>query len=180
MNKAALQISPALSFQQPQVKSAAKVKYFQFGIPAGFPSPADDHLQNSLDLNAHLIKHPAATFIAHVNYIASSEAPSNDMQELNHSPMVHCSHITDKSKLSSVSLQAQYINLAISLGEHRCGQSLYARAHIEMRNFPKSHFRFRVMIVHKPQNRTKNEQVSERPIRQPTYKELEIVLHTKT
>ena len=30
---------------------------------AGFPSPADDYLAGQLDLNAHLIKHPAATFL---------------------------------------------------------------------------------------------------------------------
>ncbi len=30
---------------------------------AGFPSPADDYLAGPLDLNAHLIKHPAATFL---------------------------------------------------------------------------------------------------------------------
>jgi DNA polymerase V len=35
-------------------------------IPAGFPSPADDHLQEKLDLNKHLIKHPAATFFVKV------------------------------------------------------------------------------------------------------------------
>ncbi len=28
----------------------------------GFPSPADDHLETYLDLNRHLILHPAATF----------------------------------------------------------------------------------------------------------------------
>ena len=32
-------------------------------IYAGFPSPADDHMDISLDLNEYLIKHPAATFI---------------------------------------------------------------------------------------------------------------------
>ena len=31
-------------------------------VPAGFPSPADDHMDGTLDLNEHLIKHPAATF----------------------------------------------------------------------------------------------------------------------
>jgi hypothetical protein len=28
----------------------------------GFPSPADDYLEERLDLNKHLIKHPAATY----------------------------------------------------------------------------------------------------------------------
>jgi DNA polymerase V len=31
-------------------------------VAAGFPSPADDYIENQLDLNEHLIKHPAATF----------------------------------------------------------------------------------------------------------------------
>jgi DNA polymerase V len=35
-------------------------------ISAGFPSPADDYIENALDLNEHLIKHPAATFFVRV------------------------------------------------------------------------------------------------------------------
>lgn len=33
-------------------------------VAAGFPSPADEHVESQLDLNEHLIKHPAATFFA--------------------------------------------------------------------------------------------------------------------
>lgn len=35
-------------------------------VSAGFPSPADDYLEGKLDLNQHLIKHPAATFFVRV------------------------------------------------------------------------------------------------------------------
>lgn len=31
-------------------------------VAAGFPSPADDYIDRSLDLNDHIVKHPAATF----------------------------------------------------------------------------------------------------------------------
>ena len=31
-------------------------------VQAGFPSPADDYIEDHLDLNQYLIKHPAATF----------------------------------------------------------------------------------------------------------------------
>ena len=31
-------------------------------VQAGFPSPADDYIERKLDLNTHLIAHPAATF----------------------------------------------------------------------------------------------------------------------
>jgi DNA polymerase V len=34
--------------------------------PAGFPSPAEDHLDRDLDISAHLIRRPAATFLVRV------------------------------------------------------------------------------------------------------------------
>ncbi|MEO5343807.1 MAG: translesion error-prone DNA polymerase V autoproteolytic subunit [Gammaproteobacteria bacterium SHHR-1] len=36
-------------------------------VSAGFPSPADDYLEGALDLNEHLIAHPAATFFVRVS-----------------------------------------------------------------------------------------------------------------
>lgn len=36
-------------------------------VQAGFPSPADDHIETALDLNQYLIKHPAATFFVKVS-----------------------------------------------------------------------------------------------------------------
>lgn len=39
---------------------------FATKIPAGFPSPADDYIETRLDLNRHLIKHPAASFFVRV------------------------------------------------------------------------------------------------------------------
>ena len=35
-------------------------------VRAGFPSPADDYVEERIDLNAHLVKHPAATFFLRV------------------------------------------------------------------------------------------------------------------
>jgi len=39
---------------------------FMVPVAAGFPSPADDYIEGKLDLNRHLIKHPAATFFVRV------------------------------------------------------------------------------------------------------------------
>ncbi len=36
-------------------------------VKAGFPSPAEDYAEQYLDLNAHLIQHPAATFFLKVS-----------------------------------------------------------------------------------------------------------------
>ena len=35
---------------------------YSCSVRAGFPSPADDYVEMYLDLNSHLISHPAATF----------------------------------------------------------------------------------------------------------------------
>ena len=35
-------------------------------LSAGFPSPADDHIESQLDLNEHLVQCPAATFYVRV------------------------------------------------------------------------------------------------------------------
>ncbi len=44
------------------------------GISAGFPSPAEDFAEVSLDLNKALIRHPAATFYARVKGTSMTDA----------------------------------------------------------------------------------------------------------
>ncbi|MFN4082908.1 MAG: LexA family protein [Bacteroidia bacterium] len=46
--------------------SSLELPYVQSGISAGFPSPALDFVDISIDLNKHLIKHPSATFYGRV------------------------------------------------------------------------------------------------------------------
>ncbi|MBN1845601.1 MAG: translesion error-prone DNA polymerase V autoproteolytic subunit [Sedimentisphaerales bacterium] len=43
-------------------------------VPAGFPSPADDYVEGQLDLNRHLIRHPAATYFVRVTGDSMIEA----------------------------------------------------------------------------------------------------------
>ena len=46
--------------------------------PAGFPSPAEDHIDRDLDLNEHLIRRPSATFFVRVNGRSMVGAGIND------------------------------------------------------------------------------------------------------
>jgi len=50
-------------------------------ISAGFPSSASDYVEKTLDLNEHLIKHPAATFFVRVegNSMIGSGIHSGDI-----------------------------------------------------------------------------------------------------
>ncbi|MGB1890940.1 MAG: LexA family protein [Candidatus Latescibacterota bacterium] len=44
----------------------AAIPFFIARVPAGFPSPAADYLDDGLDLNNLVIRHPAATFFVRV------------------------------------------------------------------------------------------------------------------
>lgn len=53
-------------FITPYLSTELPLLYADGGIPAGFPSPAQDYVDGILDLNKELIQHPAATFYARV------------------------------------------------------------------------------------------------------------------
>lgn len=46
--------------------SALELPLFGYRIAAGFPSPADDYIEERIDLNRHLIRHKEATFFLRV------------------------------------------------------------------------------------------------------------------
>ena len=58
-------------------KTARKIPLFTTGISAGFPSPADDFIDKTLDLNEFLITHPSATFFVRVEGTSMIEAGIN-------------------------------------------------------------------------------------------------------
>ena len=47
---------------------------FLDSVSAGFPSPATDYMENKLDLNEYLIKHPASTFIVKAKGLSMTDA----------------------------------------------------------------------------------------------------------
>jgi DNA polymerase V len=46
----------------PDLSTPCSLPLFLERVSAGFPSPADDYMEDRLDLNRYLVKHPAATF----------------------------------------------------------------------------------------------------------------------
>lgn len=50
---------------------------FGCSVRAGFPSPADDYIEDYLDLNEYLIKHPAATFFVRASGDSMKNASIN-------------------------------------------------------------------------------------------------------
>lgn len=56
----------SLKIYCPGTDTSSKIPLAESTVHAGFPSPADDFLEGSLDLNSLVIKHSEATFFARV------------------------------------------------------------------------------------------------------------------
>lgn len=69
---------PLLTIIKPETKTELPLPFADAGIRAGFPSPAQDYMQEVIDLNKELIKHPASTFFARVNGDSMIDANVHD------------------------------------------------------------------------------------------------------
>ena len=49
-----------------KIQDKSCLQFYNCAVTAGFPSPADDYIENKLDLNDYLIKRPSATFFVRV------------------------------------------------------------------------------------------------------------------
>ena len=66
------------SYKRKDFSNFSQLPLYSCKISAGFPSPADDHLEKMLDLNGYLIKHPVATFFVRVTGDSMINAGIND------------------------------------------------------------------------------------------------------
>ena len=67
-----------LEFFVPDYSTELKLPFIDAGISAGFPSPADDFIEISIDLNKELIKNKDTTFFAKVKGHSMKNAGIND------------------------------------------------------------------------------------------------------
>jgi DNA polymerase V len=58
-----MEIEPPIPFEK---RTSLRLPLVSASVEAGFPSPADDHLERGIDLNEELIRNPAATFLVRV------------------------------------------------------------------------------------------------------------------
>lgn len=66
MNESLSQELRVVEICTPSVETEQPLPVFLSCVQAGFPSPAEDFVENRLDLNALVIQHPAATFFVRV------------------------------------------------------------------------------------------------------------------
>ena len=81
-NKESVTFSSGLktaSLQEPLSDAPSHhLPFFASRVAAGFPSPADDFLEASLDLNHYLVAHPAATFFVRASGDSMIQAGIHD------------------------------------------------------------------------------------------------------
>lgn len=61
-----IQDHQSFDFFVPQKGSDQEIDLYAYQIPAGFPSPAEDFIEKTLDLNDYLISNKSATFLVRV------------------------------------------------------------------------------------------------------------------
>jgi DNA polymerase V len=71
-----------LIFFRPVLDSDLRIPLIKEGVSAGFPSPATDFMENSIDLNVELSKNPLATFYIKVKGNSMIDAGINDKDVL--------------------------------------------------------------------------------------------------
>lgn len=70
--------SKNLEFFTANTTSQLSLPYFDGGIAAGFPSPAQDYIDLKIDLNTELIANPSSTFYARVKGTSMQDAGISD------------------------------------------------------------------------------------------------------
>jgi len=58
--------SKIIEILKPDTSESLNIKLSDTPVNAGFPSPAENHLENTMDLNKTLVKNPSSTFYARV------------------------------------------------------------------------------------------------------------------
>ncbi|MFY7938284.1 MAG: LexA family protein [Flavobacterium sp.] len=66
MKLRSLNSTTTLDFYIPDYSTELELPFVDTGISAGFPSPADDFIELTIDLNKFLVKHKDTTFFARV------------------------------------------------------------------------------------------------------------------
>ncbi len=61
-------------FKLSELKNTIPIKFISNPVNAGFPSPAQDFIEDVIDLNSLLIKHPSSTFLLKVKGISMEGA----------------------------------------------------------------------------------------------------------
>ena len=70
--------NPKLTFFKPERNSTIKLPFINHGVSAGFPSPAMDFIESSIDLNQVLVENPIATFYVQVEGNSMIDAGIHD------------------------------------------------------------------------------------------------------
>ncbi len=78
MKLRSLNSTTTLDFYIPDYSTELELPFVDTGISAGFPSPADDFIELTIDLNKFLVKHKDTTFFARVKGHSMKNAGIND------------------------------------------------------------------------------------------------------
>ncbi len=78
MRRHSLQKTGTLEFFTASTQTAVELPFIEGEVRAGFPSPAEDFTEISIDLNNELLKNPSSTFFCRVSGDSMEDLGIND------------------------------------------------------------------------------------------------------
>ncbi|MFN7038504.1 MAG: LexA family protein [Alphaproteobacteria bacterium] len=115
-----------LEIISPVINSSLKLPYYEVRVQAGFPSPADNYLENELDLNDYLIHRPASTFFikATGNSMINAGIHQGDLLIVDRSitpkdGMIVIAHLNGEFTLKRLSINKEKITLVPENHEYK-------------------------------------------------------------
>ncbi|MDD5570229.1 MAG: translesion error-prone DNA polymerase V autoproteolytic subunit [Bacteroidales bacterium] len=78
MKATKIKSTKTIDFYSVDTTTVIKIPMVSGKISAGFPSPADDYLDITIDLNKELIKNPSSTFLGRVKGLSMKDAGISD------------------------------------------------------------------------------------------------------
>ncbi|KAB1065074.1 LexA family protein [Salibacter halophilus] len=67
-----------LTFYRINRSTKTSIPFFEIGVKAGFPSPAEEYEERPIDLNKELIKNPPSTFFCRVDGVSMQDFGIDD------------------------------------------------------------------------------------------------------
>ena len=114
------------------------------GIAAGFPSPADDFLDSSIDLNKYLIKNKPATFYARVKGHSMKDVGINDGDLL----IIDKSIEPENGKIAVCYIDGEFTIKRLKVEENRCWLMPENDAFQPIEVLPESQFQIWGIVLH--------------------------------
>lgn len=144
MRTVKLHTSKVLDIYSASFETELECPIVEGGIAAGFPSPADDFLDSSIDLNKYLVKNKSATFYARVKGHSMKDVGISDGDLL----IIDKSIESENGKIAVCFIDGEFTIKRLKVDDNRCWLMPENDAFPPIEVHPDSQFQIWGIVLH--------------------------------